>query len=122
MIAKYYDISCNVCAQYASIYKEQGLEVCGMGTSRKEMERYIKSFGWISMNGIHLCPDCSKSTVEKIEEKVYIHMTLGDIEDECRHNKIKVSKNRKGMEQRLITLYIKKAIENNLIKGIWRNE
>ena len=42
------------------------------------------------------------------EEKVYVHMTLGDIHDACREFGIKVIKNRHTMEQKLIETYRKK--------------
>ena len=42
------------------------------------------------------------------EEKVYVHMTLGDIQDACREFGIKVVNSRHTMEQKLIETYIKK--------------
>ena len=42
------------------------------------------------------------------EEKVYVYMTLGDIQDACREFGIKVVKNRHTMERKLIKAYVKK--------------
>ena len=42
------------------------------------------------------------------EEKVYVYMTLGDIQYACREFGIKMVKNRHAMEQKLIEAYIKK--------------
>ena len=42
------------------------------------------------------------------EEKVYVYMTLGDIQDACREFGIKVVKSRHVMEQKLIEAYVKK--------------
>lgn len=42
------------------------------------------------------------------EEKVYVCMTLGAIQDACREFGIKVVKSRHTMEQKLIEAYVKK--------------
>lgn len=42
------------------------------------------------------------------EEKVYVYMTLGDIQDACRAFGIKVVKSHHTMEQKLIEAYVKK--------------
>ena len=49
-----------------------------------------------------------KEARKMAKEKVYIYMTLGDIQDACRELGIKVVKNRHTMEQKLIETYIKK--------------
>ena len=41
------------------------------------------------------------------EEKVYVYMTLGDIQYTCREFGIKVVKNRYTMEQKLIEAYVR---------------
>lgn len=43
------------------------------------------------------------------EEKVYVYMTFGDIQDACREFGIKVVKSRHTMEQELIDAYVKKV-------------
>lgn len=42
------------------------------------------------------------------EEKVYVYMTLGSIQDACKELGIKVVKSRFKMEQQLIEAYVKK--------------
>lgn len=49
---------------------------------------------------------------EKAENKVYISMTLGDIEEECKRLGIKVVKNRSSMEQKLIEVYANELFKN----------
>lgn len=44
---------------------------------------------------------------EKAQEKVYIYMFLGEIEDECKNKGIKITKNRSKMESKLIDAYTK---------------
>jgi Fe2+ or Zn2+ uptake regulation protein len=42
---------------------------------------------------------------KRAEEKVYVYMCRGDIEDECRERGIKVTKNRSQMEEKLIEAF-----------------
>jgi DNA-directed RNA polymerase subunit RPC12/RpoP len=66
-----------------------------------------------TIQGKTKCPFCGgnmekrKTTREQAQEKVYVYMCRGDIEDECIKRGIKVTKNRSKMEQALIEAYTK---------------
>lgn len=54
-------------------------------------------------------------TKEQAQEKamncVFLHMTLGDIEDNCKKRGIRVVKNRATMEHKLIEAMVEELIE-----------